>query len=266
MRKYLVAAVRMCAVTAFMCGTAAGVAGASAADLEVTLTGPSQVAVGSSVPLTLGATAAPGRRVVGYRLTFGDGSRARVGSRVPTRPVLHVYARTGRFTARLAVVDDRGHLARATLQVEVGASSGGVLDVNAAAITIPPGSATPVVLPAPLTIVTKMNSARLPSKLSVTARDDGLSIAAASGARPMVTTIRVRGEGCTVNGCGRSFVMRVPVTVRALKAPPGLSSFTRASPDRIAAAAAALNGRINPPGRASHHPRDTGLAGHARSG
>ena len=216
--------------------TAAGAAVGSPAGLEATLSGPNQVAVGSSVALTLGATPGTGRRVVGFRLTFGDRSRARIGSRVPSVPLTHVYARTGRFTARLSVVDDRGHLARAALQIDVGATSGGALEVNAAALQIPPGSAASVTLPPPLVAVTSIIPARHPAKLSVRAKDDGLSITAASGARKTVTTIRVRGQGCTASACGRSFVMRVPVTVRALKAPPGLSGFTEASPDRIARA------------------------------
>ncbi|MEA2219478.1 MAG: hypothetical protein QOJ35_2104 [Solirubrobacteraceae bacterium] len=76
----------------------------------------------------------------------------------------------------------------------------------------------------------------LPADLFTEAKDDGLSVSSSDDAQPTTATITVAGDGCTIAGCGRRFTMRVPVTVRDLEAPAEISTFTEASPGRVAAA------------------------------
>src|SRR4051812_30903733 len=102
----------------------AGVSSAEAAKRprlspSATLTGAKRVMVGDTVALKLRARARRGRRIVRFTLSFGDGTKTRVGRRVPTRPVKHRFTRTGRFTARLTVVDNRRRRGTTILRISV---------------------------------------------------------------------------------------------------------------------------------------------------
>jgi hypothetical protein len=235
---------------------------AATARPTATLVGPAHVGVGIALTLTPRAHVRHGRRLARFTLAFGDGSKSLTGRRLPSRPVKHVYRRKGRFVARLTVVDDRGRRATATVRITVNppvvvvmprppVKPPGVvtpptpqpvapvapLDLDAPEIQLAPGSAASVGIPAPLASVTSIDAPiTAPSDLALAVKDDHLSVSTSDDAQPGTATLTVTGAGCTADGCGRAFTMRVPVTVRGLEAPSSVAAFTEASPARVAAA------------------------------
>jgi phospholipase C/outer membrane protein assembly factor BamB len=81
-------------------------------------------------------------QVVGWRLRFGDGSRAASGSGPPpAQPIEHTYARPGSYSATLRVTDARGRTARASIGVLAQAPN-----PVAALTATPPGGITPAAI------------------------------------------------------------------------------------------------------------------------
>jgi hypothetical protein len=73
--------------------------------------------------------------------------------------------------------------------------------------------------------------------VSATVAGSGLGIAASSTANTGSMTLILTGTGCTPAACEEQFLIRVPVTVAPIAAPPGaLEALTQPSPDRTAAA------------------------------
>jgi len=97
------------------------------------------VVAGKAVRLRLGARAVSGRRIVRYRLAFGDRTPSRVARRRPPRRASHVFARPGRYSVRLAVTDSAGRSATARLRLTVRAAT---LAPNLGA-GLPPWSGSP---------------------------------------------------------------------------------------------------------------------------
>jgi hypothetical protein len=206
-------------------------------------------------------------------VSFGDNSKKLRGRRLTSRRVTHTYAWAGTYTVRLTVADSRGRHAAAKLKVKVRAKrragSGSVttppssppnqqppqqqppapepsaaLDLDAASLTLAPGSAAAIASPAPLSQVTRIDTTSgLDADLSAELSDGALRLAAHGGAAAGQASVIISGAGCTDTVCGRALTLSVPVTVRELAAPDGeLQRFTYASPDRIADATPLADG------------------------
>jgi subtilisin family serine protease len=215
----------------------------------LTLQGPTQVVQGESVRIGPRARLAPSRRPIkSFALTFGDSTRPLRGSSLP-RTARHVYSHPGTFTAKLTVVDHLGaHLtARKRILVRaappasprpapLGPPAPPPLSLAAIGVEVTVGATAPVDLPAPLTVVSGIDSASgAPARVSARVEEGGITVVAGAEALPQNAVLTITGSGCASSECGRQFSLRVPIAVRELAAPPGpLEAFTAASPDRIA--------------------------------
>ncbi len=256
-------------VTCLVCLIFAATAGSAHASgharsgksLQLSLTSPGGGTEGE--PIGLRAKARPGKRfgpIVSVSLNFGDGSAVLRGRSLLKHPVSHVYTRSGTYTAKLVVTGKRHRQRSVSKVVTIGARSNGSgpgpgpgpgttpapaedrtdpappLELTARALEIAPGSTVPVELPGPLTQVSAVSTVSgAPAGVTASAFEEGVQIAADAEVSPQAQTLTVTGVGCAGAECEREFVLRVPLTVGELAAPPGeVDSFTTASPDRIA--------------------------------
>jgi len=113
------------------------------------------------------------------------------------------------------------------------------LAVSSPPVTLSIGSIAAVKSAAPLTSVEVFDGPASGGEpgVSIELSKGSPVVTAASSAAAGAMTLTVSGTGCTTE-CGQPFVMRIPVTVTPLAAPPGtLAELTEPSPDRVAAAA-----------------------------
>ncbi len=245
---------------------------------------PPSGAPGAAIAIRVRASARKGRRLAGFKLSFGDGSRSRRGRSLPTKPVIHRYRRAGTYRLSLVVVDNRGARRVAKRRVRIVPPPAGMpgrpaapqpfgptisspptptdstpartdptpaaptpdrspLSLAAPAIPLVVGSQAGIEQPPPLQGIAVVDAVvGLPDGVSWSRRDDALVLSAASDAAPSgkLHAVTVTGKGCTVaGGCEHPLTLTVPLSVRALEAPPGdLDDFTAAGPDRVAAAEA----------------------------
>jgi hypothetical protein len=212
---------------------------------------------GSAVKFTVKVKAPKGRKLSKFTLSFGDGTKATKGKK-PKASVRHRFKKAGTFTVKLTVTDNRKKTGTGKLKVKVVAAAQPLtpqpqpvapqpqpaplppLDLDAAPLTVTVGSQELVALPGPLVSVAGIDPPQgLPADASAEATGATLRIAVvAQAVAASRTTVTFTGRGCTDTDCDRPFTLRVPVTVRALKAPAGIDEFTEPSPDRVAEAAA----------------------------
>ena len=255
------AATLLCGAALVAAVSTAAAAPASRARPAVTVRAPARATVGTPVRLLLAAHLSRSRRPIArFALSFGDGTRAVRGRRLPRRGVAHVYRRAGTYAAKLVVVDATGRRLSARARVVVrrkqqphrrssppqgspgpapsppGGQPLPPLDLTAGSVQLPPGSSVVVPSPTPLAAVERIDGlAGGPAGVSAEVRDDEIAISASAGVDPQAATLSVTGRGCTAGGCDRAFVLHVHATIVPLAAPPGpLATFTSASPDRIA--------------------------------
>lgn len=113
------------------------------------------------------------------------------------------------------------------------------LSLRTSAQTLAPGSAIEVPTPSPLSSISALDGPTAGGEAGVTVEADGgvLSIEASTAANLGSMTLKLTGTGCADEGCNRSFVMEIPLTVIPLETPPGpLETVTEPSHDRVDAA------------------------------
>jgi beta-glucanase (GH16 family) len=95
------------------------------------------------------------------------------------------------------------------------------IDATAPAARMTPGSTVGVITPAPLTSITQLEpgSTGAAPGVSLQAADGRVVVTASRQSVLGETTPAIHGTGCTASGCGRRFVMHVPVTVLPTLAP-----------------------------------------------
>jgi subtilisin family serine protease len=80
-----------------------------------------------------------------------------------------------------------------------------------------------------------------PTGVSLVGPSDDLLVATKTTATPQAFTLTINATGCTASACGQPMIVRVPLSIRPLEAPPGtMQDFTTPSPDRPTTAVANL--------------------------